>query len=132
MAGCNRDGWGGNSLAFVAGSGGLGVTGRSPPVWLGIAAAFSGAWVWTRSALAPVRRLTGALSDASPAKDGRQVWTFGLDGVRIGADVADSQFGWRVFDRVPAGQSAIGLASGNVYFALPVDLTLLKGSKRGW
>jgi hypothetical protein len=108
------------------------VTGSSPPVWLGIAAAFSGAWAWTRFAIASVRRLTGALSDTSPVKDGRQVWTFGLDGVRIGADVADSQFGWRVFDRVPAGQSAIGLASGNVYFALPVELTLLKGSKRGW
>ena len=67
------------------------------------------------------------------AREGRQTsLTFGLDGVRIGADVADSQFGWRVFDRVPAGQSAIGLASGNVYFALPVDLTLLKGSQRGW
>ena len=108
------------------------MTGSSISVWMGIAAAFSGAWVWKRFAIASVRQLTGALSDMSPVKDGRQVWTFGLDGVRIGSDVADSQFGWRVFDRVPAGQSAIGLASGNVYFALLVELVLMKGSKRGW
>ena len=50
--------------------------------------------------------------------DGPQVWTFDTGGVRIVSDVVDSRFTWRAFDRVLEGQSALGLASGAVYFAI--------------
>ena len=97
------------------------LTGGPPNIWLGLAASLGGAWAWRALAFASVRRMTAGLAETSPLMDGRQVWTFTPEGVRIVSDVADSTFGWRAFDRVLEGQSAVGFASGNVYFALPLD-----------
>jgi len=97
------------------------ITGGPPSLLLGVGAAMIGAGAWNMLARRSVARLVGGLSDPSPVMDGPQVWTFDAGGVRIVSDVVDSQFTWRAFDRVLEGQSALGLASGAVYFAMPFE-----------
>ena len=95
-------------------------TGGQPSLLLGVGAAMIGAGAWNMLARRSVGRLVGGLSEPSAVMDGPQVWTFDADGVRIVSDVVDSRFTWRAFDRVLEGQSALGLASGAVYFAMPL------------
>ncbi len=97
------------------------ITGGQPSLLLGVGAAMIGAGAWNMLARRSVARLVGGLSDPSPVMDGPQVWTFDADGVRIVSDVGDSRFTWRAFDRVLEGQTALGLASGAVYFAMPLE-----------
>ena len=96
-------------------------TGEQPSLLLGVGVAMIGAGAWNMLAKRSVARLVGGLSDPSAVMDGPQVWTFDASGVQIVSDVADSRFTWRAFDRVLEGQTALGLASGAVYFAMPLE-----------
>ena len=97
------------------------LTGGPPSVLLGIGTAMIGAGGWNMLAKRSVARMVAGLSDTSSVVDGPQVWTFDAGGVQIVSDVADSRFTWRAFDRVLEGQSALGLASGAIYFAMPLE-----------
>ncbi len=95
--------------------------GSPPPWWLGFGAAIAAAWAWRLLAFRSISRLTSSLADPSAILDGPQTWTFDEDGLSIVSEVAQSRFTWRAFDRVMEGQGAIGLASGTVYFAMPLE-----------